>query len=152
MNDFQKAVKRSLLFGFCGAVILPVIHECYANISKSLFTVIIFALAVISGVMFSKFDVKSALVSISVFIALTSALGICLYLLIHPMIVSFLSNISKYFRLSFIESEIYYERVILAFCVVYIVYGLTHLGIVFVRKTKKTNEEIKTYIDNAFND
>lgn len=152
MSDFQKAVKRALIFGFSGAVILPFIHEFYANISGGFFTAVIFVLALICGVMFSRFEVKSALVSITVFTTVCAALGICLYVLIHPIAVSFLSSVSRYFRLSYLESVYYYAKLFLAFALVYLVYGVLHLVMILVVKSKASRDNIKTYIDNAFDD
>ena len=34
MKDFQRSMKLSLIFGLCGAVVLPLLYECYANISR----------------------------------------------------------------------------------------------------------------------
>lgn len=152
MSDFQKSVKRALIFGFCGAVILPIIHECYANISKSIFTVIIYIMAVICGGMFSKFEVKSALVSITAFASVCAALGICIYVVVHPLAVSFLSRVSKYFSLRYIDNVYYYAKLIAAFALVYLVYGVLHLVFTMSAKTKASQEKVKTYIDNAFDD
>lgn len=151
-NDLQGAVKRALILGFSGAVLLPVLHECYANISGAFAVFCIFAGALTSGILYAKFTAKNALVSITAQLALTGALGLALYFLIHPATVYFLNRVSKYFSLSYYESFMYYATVLAAFMSVYVFYGAAHLVYYLVHRSKSHGEKLKNSIDNAFDD
>lgn len=152
MTDLQKAVKLSLITGFIGAAALPILHETYANISKSFAAICLLLGFVLCGILYSKREVKSALCAITVQISLSAALGFALYVLIHPLTVSFLNKISKYFYLSAYDSFLYYSLVLLSLLGIYIVYAVAHIFVVLIKRTKDSNEKIKSYIDNAFDD
>ncbi len=152
MTDLQKAVKMSLITGFIGAAVLPILHETYANISKNFVIFCLLAGCVVSGILYSKREVKNALCAITVQISISAALGIALYVLIHPLTVSFLNKISKYFYLSSLDSFYYYSLVILNLLGIYFIYAVAHIIVMFIKRTKDSNEKIKSYIDNAFDD
>lgn len=152
MTDLQKAVKLSLVTGFIGAAALPILHEMYANISKGFVIFCLLAGCVVSGILYSKREVKNAICAITVQISISAALGFVLYLLIHPLIVSFLNNISKYFYLSGFDSIYYYALVLLSLIGIYFMYAVSHIIVMLVKRTKDSNEKIKSYIDNAFDD
>lgn len=152
MTDLQKAVKMSLITGFIGAAVLPILHETYANISKNFVIFCLLAGCVVSGILYSKRAVKNALCAITVQISISAALGIALYVLIHPLTVSFLNKISKYFYLSSPESFYYYSLVFLNLLGIYFIYAVAHIIVLFIKRTKDSNEKIKSYIDNAFDD
>lgn len=152
MTDLQKAVKLSLVTGFIGAVALPILHEMYANISKGFVIFCLLAGCVVSGILYSKREVKNAICAITVQISISAALGFVLYLLIHPLIVFFLNNISKYFYLSGFDSIYYYALVLLSLIGIYFMYAVSHIIVMLVKRTKDSNEKIKSYIDNAFDD
>ncbi len=152
MTDLQKAVKMSLITGFIGAAVLPILHETYANISKNFVIFCLLAGCVVSGILYSKRALKNALCAITVQISISAALGIALYVLIHPLVVSFLNKISKYFYLSSPESIYYYSLVLLNLLGIYFIYAVAHIIVLFIKRTKDSNEKIKSYIDNAFDD
>lgn len=152
MTDLQKAVKLSLVTGFIGAAVLPILHETYANISKGFVIFCLFAGCVVSGILYSKREVKNALCAITVQVSISAALGFALYVLIHPLTVSFLNKISKYFYLSGLDSFYYYSLVLLNLLGIYFIYAVSHIIVVLIKRTKNSNEKIKSYIDNAFDD
>lgn len=152
MSDLQKAVKLSLVTGFIGAAVLPILHETYANISRGFVIFCLLAGCVVSGILYSKREVKNALCAITVQISISGALGIAIYVLIHPLTVSFLNKISKYFYLSAINSFYYYFSVFLNMLGIYFIYAVSHVIYVLIKRTKDSNEKIKSYIDNAFDD
>lgn len=152
MTDLQKAVKMSLITGFIGAAVLPILHETYANISKNFVIFCLLAGCVVSGILYSKREVKNALCTITVQISISAALGIALYVLIHPLTVSFLNKISKYFYLSSPDSFYYYSLVLLNLLGIYFIYAIAHMIVMLIKRTKDSNEKIKSYIDNAFDD
>lgn len=152
MTDLQKAVKMSLITGFIGAAVLPILHETYANISRNFVILCLLAGCVVSGILYSKREVKNALCAITVQISISAALGIALYVLIHPLTVSFLNKISKYFYLSSLDSFYYYSLVLLNLLGIYFIYAIAHMIVMLIKRTKDSNEKIKSYIDNAFDD
>lgn len=152
MTNFQKAIKYSLIYGFIGAVLLPLIHESYANIGKT-FSLLVLALLVLAmTVRLSQFSFKEALLGITVTLSVSSVLGACLYLFIHERVVDFLESNSKYFYLGVSGHFKYYVSAVLillsGYAVCMVIFGFKNL----VRKFKDNQTAAKDYIDNAFDD
>ncbi len=152
MTDLQKAVKLSLISGFIGAVLFAIFRETYANISKDFVLFCLLVGCVVSGILYAKREVKNALCAITVQIAIIGAIGVTLYVLIHPSVESFLEKNSTYFYLSTTESLYYYAAVILSLIGIYFVFAIFHLIYSLITRTKHNGEKTKTYIDNAFDD
>lgn len=151
MTD-NKWVKESLIFGLSGAIILPLIHECYANIGKTFSMIVLFLLVVFVSFRFSKYKPKEATTGIATTIALSGILGICIYLIFHGLIVDFLSKISKYFYLSTQEQIWYYIYVFILLILIFAFYFIFHGIKVAIKKTKDNGKKAQEYIDNAFDE
>lgn len=152
MTNIQTAMKYSLIYGFIGAVLLPFIHESYANIGKIFSLLVLSALVLAMTVRLSQFSFKEALLGITVTLAVSSVLGACLYLFIHEKVVDFLERNSKYFALEMTEHFRYYVSVVLillsGYLVCLIIFGFKGL----FRKFRDNKTAVKDYIDNAFDD
>ena len=152
MTNIQNAMKYSLIYGFIGAVLLPFIHESYANIGKTFSLLVLSALVLVMTVRLSQFSFKEALLGITVTLAVSSVFGACLYLFIHEKVVDFLEKNSKYFALEMTEHFRYYVSVLLIFLSGYlvclIIFGFKGL----FRKFRDNQTAVKDYIDNAFDD
>lgn len=152
MTNIQKAMKYSLIYGFIGAVLLPLIHESYANIGKT-FSLLVLALLVLAmTVRLSRFSFKEAMLGITVTLAVSSVLGACLYLFIHERVVDFLESNSKYFYLGVTGHFRYYVSAVFillsGYVVCLIIFGFKSL----FRKFRDNQTQVKDYIDNAFDD
>ncbi len=152
MTNIQKTIKYSLIFGFIGAVLLPLIHESYANIGRTFSLLLLAVLVLAMTVRLSQFSLKEALLGITLTLAVSSVLGACIYLFVHNSIVSFLERNSKYFRLTAAEHLKYYVLtaviLMLSYAVCLLIFGFKGL----VRKFKDNQTAAKSYIDNAFDD
>ncbi len=152
MTNIQNAMKYSLIYGFIGAVLLPFIHESYANIGKTFSLLVLSALVLAMTVRLSQFSFKEALLGITITLAVSSVLGACLYLFIHEKVVDFLEKNSKYFALEMTEHFRYYVSVLLillsGYLVCLIIFGFKGL----FRKFRDNQAAVKDYIDNAFDD
>lgn len=152
MTNIQNAMKYSLIYGFIGAVLLPFIHESYANIGKTFSLLVLSALVLVMTVRLSQFSFKEALLGITVTLAVSSVLGACLYLFIHQKVVDFLEKNSKYFALEMTEHFRYYVSVVLillsGYLICLIIFGFKGL----FRKFRHNQTAVKDYIDNAFDD
>ncbi len=150
MKDFQKAMKLSLLFGLGGAVLLPLLYECYANIARTGALVLIAAWAVFIGIKLSRLDKKAAVLAATTTLFYTAGLGLMFYILVHPYIVKFLEKNSKYFYLKLEEQAAF---VLYAFLLMLLMYGVCFAvwGVKgAARKIKNNNELAASYIENAF--
>lgn len=152
MTNIQNAMKYSLIYGFIGAVLLPFIHESYANIGKTFSLLVLSALVLAMTVRLSQFSFKEALLGITVTLAVSSVLGACLYLFIHEKVVDFLEKNSKYFAMEMTEHFKYYVSALLillsGYVVCLIIFGFKGL----LRKFRDNQTAVKDYIDNAFDD
>lgn len=152
MTNIQNEMKYSIIYGFIGAVLLPFIHESYANIGKTFSLLVLSALVLAMTVRLSQFSFKEALLGITVTLAVSSVLGACLYLFIHQKVVDFLERNSKYFALEMTEHFRYYVSVLLillsGYVVCLIIFGFKGL----FRKFRDNQTAVKDYIDNAFDD
>ena len=152
MTNIQNAMKYSLIYGFIGAVLLPFIHESYANIGKTFSLLVLSALVLAMTVRLSQFSFKEAMLGITVTLAVSSVLGACFYLFIHERVVDFLERNSKYFALEMMEHFRYYISVVLillsGYLICLIIFGFKGL----FRKFRGNQMVVKDYIDNAFDD
>ncbi len=152
MTNIQKAIKYSLIYGFIGAVLLPLIHESYANIGKTFSLLVLALLVLVMTVRLSQFSFKEALLGITVTLSVSSVLGACLYLFIHQRVAEFLESNSKYFYLGVSGHFRYYFSAMLillsGYVMCMVIFGFKRL----VRKFKDNQTAAKDYIDNAFDD
>lgn len=152
MKDFPRAMKLSLCFGIPGAVILPLMYECYANISRGFALIVLAAWAVFAGVKLSFLSRRAALISASADLAYSFGLGLIFYILIHQLAVNLLEKNSKYFYLSLKDQALFWFYAFLIMLTVFITmffiwgirYAVTHI--------RSNNERAAGYIANAFDD
>lgn len=150
MKDFQRAMKLSLAFGLCGAVLLPLLYECYANISRTAALVLIGAWALFTGLKLSALDIKAALLASAAELIYTAGLGFVVFVLIHPAVVRSLEKNSKYFFLTLKEQGVFvvyaFALMLLVFVACIAVWGIKGA----VRRIRDNNELAASYIENAF--
>ncbi len=152
MTNIQSVMKRSLAYGFTGAVLLPLIHESYANIGKTFSVLLLLILVVIAALRISAFELKQAFLGVTVMIAMTSILGLCLYIPIHELVYDFLTENSKYFELTYTEHFNYYISAALILISAYLICLLKFGFHKLVNKLKGNQLAAKNYIENAFDD
>ncbi len=152
MTNIQKVIKYSLIYGFIGAVLLPFIHESYANIGKTFSLLVLASLVLVMTIRLSAFSFKEAILGITVTLAVSSVLGACIYLFVHNSVVDFLERNSKYFALGMTGHFRYYTFASLillsGYAVCLLIFGFKGL----IRKFKDNQTAAKSYIDNAFDD
>ena len=152
MKDFQKAMKLSLCFGLIGAVLLPLMYEFYANISRTVSLAILAGWAVFIGIRYSVLSRKAAFLAASAGLAYSFGLGLICYVIIHNAAVGILSSGSKYFYLTLKEQmlfPLYAVLIMLAsFAVMLFVWGIKYA----VKRIKANSEQVGDYINNAFDD
>ncbi|MBR1764204.1 MAG: hypothetical protein IJ746_02310 [Ruminococcus sp.] len=150
MKDFQRSMKLSLTYGLWGAVVLPLLYECYANISRTGALVLIAAWAVFVGAKLSPLDIKAALLAAAAGLAYTAGLGFIVFVLIHPPLVRWLEKNSKYFYLTLQEQGAFigyaFALMLLSFVTVLGVWGVRSA----IRRIKNNNAMAASYIENAF--
>ena len=152
MKDFQRAMKLSICFGLAGAVLVPLMYECYANISRATALFILAGWAVFIGIKYSLLSHRAALLAASAGLAYTLGLGLIFYILIHNAAVSLLEKNSKYFYLTLKEQMLWWLYAVLiilsAFAVMFFVWGIQYAA----RRIKSNNERAADYIANAFDE
>lgn len=150
MKDFQRSMKLSLIFGLCGSVVLPLLYECYANISRTGALVLIAAWAVFVGAKLSPLSIKAALLAASACLAYTAGLGFMVFILLHPPLVKWLEKNSKYFYLTLEEQGAFigyaFALMLLSFVTVLAVWGVRSA----VHRIRNNNAIAASYIENAF--
>ena len=150
MKDFNTAMRRSLVFGAIGAVLVPLMFECYANVSRTGAFMILAGWAVFIGVKYSLLDYKAAMLAASAGTAYTIGLGLICYIIIHKAAVAILEKNSKYFYLDWSEHLKFWVFTFLILCSAYIVmffvWGIRYA----VRQIKSNNQRVEGYIANAF--
>lgn len=152
MDNMKKSMKYALIFGLCGSVVIPIIYEIYANISKD-GAVVLFAVYILfAGAKFSSLKAKEALLGMVTTIAYCIGMCVPAFLLIHPAIKSMLEKRSQYFELSYTEQFGFAARILLVFLLMFLVWcaraGITKA----VAKFRSNSEKTGDYIDNAFDD
>ena len=103
MNDVQKTLKYSLVFGLTGAVIIPLFYEIYSNISKTIGLLLVAVWAAAAGIKLSSEKLKYGILGATACLAYTGVLGLVCYTVIHPAAVSFLNAHSDYIQLTLEE-------------------------------------------------
>ncbi len=152
MNDTGQSVKKALLYGFAGALLFPLVYECYANVMQGLAIFIAAAGCVFVAVKLFPYKCKDALPAIAFFIVISAGLGLFLEIMAHDSVVSFLEKNSKYFHLSFKETVYFAAKIFVCYLLSFIVY-LGKVGITSAAaKIRSNGEKTADYIDNAFDD
>ena len=145
-------MKLSLCFGLIGAVLMPLIYECYANISRGLALFLLAGWTVFVAVKLSALSHKAAMLAGTAKLAYTAGLGLICYIVIHPAIVSALEKSSKYFYLTLKEQLVFvlYALFILLgmFPICFTRWGITYAA----KRIRSNNDMIGKYIDSAFSD
>ncbi len=152
MNDLHKSMKYSLIFGFGGAVLLPLLYEVYANMSRGFALFLLVCWVVFAGIKFSLLKFRDAMLGIAACIAYSGILGFICYVVIHPAAVRFIGSNSVYFQLSLEEQMwfvLYAALILLCMFVVCIAkYGI----FAAVRHIRSNSEKAASYIEDAFKD
>ncbi len=152
MNDIKKITRYSLQFGLIGAVLIPIIYECYANISKSASMVLLGAWAVFIGLKFSSMKAKPAILGMCATLAYSGVFGFIFYVFLHPLVVKALEKKSVYFYLSLKDQMwfLLYAAIIMLcmFVVCFAKYGICKA----IKQVKGNNEKTEMYIKDAFSD
>ncbi len=152
MKDIQKSMKFSMIFGFIGAVAVPVFYEIYANVSNTIGLVMVCCFALVAGVAFSTIALKSALLGITVSLAYTGIFGMLVYVLLHPIVVNALKASSVYFQLSLKEQAMFLLYTALILFGMYIVCLICKGVTIAINQVKNNREKSASYIADAFSD
>ncbi len=152
MNDLPKSMKYSLIFGLGGAVLLPLLYEVYANMSRGFALFLLACWVAFAGIKFSALSFRASAVGIAACIAYSGILGFICYVVIHPAAVGFIGSHSVYFQLSLEEQMwfvLYAALILLGMFVVCIAkYGICAA----VRHIRGNGEKAAAYIEDAFKD
>ena len=152
MNDVQKTLKYSLVFGLTGAVIIPLFYEIYANISKTIGLLLVAVWAIAAGVKLSSEKLKYGILGATACLAYTGVLGLVCYTAIHPAAVSFLNAHSDYIQLS-LEEQAWFllYAALIGLCMYLICFA--RLGLMkAVSLIKGNGDKAAAYIQDAFAD
>jgi len=152
MDNLKQAMKLSIIFGFIGAVLMPLIYEIYANISTSIGLSLALIWVIFAGIKFSALDFKEAFMGITCTIAYSGILGWVCYLFIHPRIVDMLISRSVYFQLTLKEQLYFVLYSFLIFLGMYLLWIVRFSLAKAIAKLKSNSEKTGEYINNAFND
>lgn len=152
MDNLKQAMKLSIIFGFIGAVLMPLIYEIYANISAAAGLFLAAVWVIFAGIKFSALSFKEAFMGITCTIAYSGILGWVCYLFIHPKIVDMLISRSVYFQLT-LQQQLYFVLYsFLIFMCMYLVWIVRFSLAKAVAKLKSNSEKTGEYINNAFSD
>lgn len=153
MNDMQQAIKKSLIFGFSGAVILPICYEIYANIMPQLAIILMLGFSVWASIAFLKNKFRFAVLGITAYIAFASIFGVLVYIFINPLVENILKEAkSEYFYLSFAEQIKFCGKALEIMAIAYI-FGIVKSIVVRLKKKFEENGKLaENAIENAFND
>ena len=152
MQDLDKSMKLSLILGFIGAVLMPLIYECYANVSRGLALFFCACWLIFCGIRFAPLPFKAAFLGISCAIAYMGALGMVCFLIIHPRIMDMLLERSVYFQLTLRDQALFILYVFLLSVGMYLIW-LIRAGLIKARDKLRHNRELTgKYIENAFED
>ncbi len=149
-------MKLSLLLGLSGAAVLPVLYECYINLSQGIALFLIACWSVFCGVKFSPLSSKGAATGISACLAYSGIMGMIGFVVIHPAAVKFLEKHSTYFypdgydgfkkQTYFILSAAFIMAMMYAVC-----FGIKGIGRA-IKHIRGNIERSADYIDGAFSD
>lgn len=152
MKELDRAMKYFIVFALGSAVLLPLLGEVYANISRTGALVLVCCWAVSAGVKFSSLPVKSGLVGITAYVFSSVILSLIGYLIIHPAVKGWIDEHSEYFTLSLSEWVRYWGAAFSAQLLAYVIY-FARLGISKARGRLKSNgAAAASAIDNAFSE
>ncbi len=152
MKDINKAVKYSFIFGFIGAVLIPIIYELYANLSMSVGIAFLCIFALIAAVFFSTLSTKSSILGVTICIAYNGIIGMLVYILLHPVIVSFINKRAIYFQLTLTEQAMFLFKTTLILLGMYVFCLMEKCVLKAYKTIKKNHDSAGDYIDNAFSD
>ena len=152
MNELKSSMRLSLIFGFIGAAMMPVIYEIYANISAAASLFFLGAWVVFVSVKFSRLPFKEAFVGITCIVAYSGIFGWLCYMFIHPMVVRMLMERSVYFQLSLSQQFKFVLYAFLEFAGMYVLWLMIFGMKKAVEKLRSNREKAGEYINNAFDD
>lgn len=152
MKNIQKSMKFSFIYGFIGALIIPVFYEVYSNVSVNIGLFFIACFAVVSGIAFSRLPLRSGILGITVALAYTGIFGMLVYVLLHPAVVSFLNSNSVYFQLSLKAQVVFLLYTSLILFGMYIVFFVSKIFSKAIKQFKNNREKAGVYIQKAFSD
>lgn len=152
MNDVQKTLKYSLVFGLTGAVIIPLFYEIYANISKTIGLLLVAVWVIAAGVKLSSEKLKYGILGATACLAYTGVLGLVCYTVIHPAAVSFINSHAGYIQLS-LEEQAWFllYAALIGLCMYFICFARRGL-MKAVSLIKGNGDKAAAYIQDAFTD
>lgn len=152
MKDIDRAMKYFIVFSLGSAVVLPLMGEVYANVSKTIAIVLVAAWAVWAGSKFSSLTVKSAMLGITSYAFSSVILSLIGYVIIHPAVKSWIEDHSEYFTLPLTEWAKYWSAAFAMLMLAYVIY-FARLGLAKAHGRLKSNSrETASAIDNAFSE
>lgn len=153
MNEnMNRSVRLALIFGFVGAVGIPLAYECYANVSRFIALVLLAMAAVYVGVKLSAFSFKDAFVAFVFMFVLMSGFTIVGFMIIHPAVEKALRESSEYYALSIAESVKFFVKTAGIQFLAVGVCVLKSCGKYMVVKFIENSEATGKYIENAFDE
>ena len=148
----KRSMKYSLIFGICGSIVIPIVYELYANVSKDIALVLFAAYIIFAGVKFSALHAKEAMLGMVTTAAYSIGLGIPAFLLIHPAVKSMLEKRSVYFQLELTQQITFVVRMLLIFLLMFAVWCARAGFSKAIGKLRSNSEKTGDYINNAFDD
>lgn len=153
MNEnMNKTVRLALIFGFAGAVGIPLAYELYGNLSRTIAVFLLLCGAVFAGIKFSQFKFKEAFIGLVFMFVLMTGFSIVAFMIIHPWMVDFLEDRSRYFYMSTVDSVKFFVKAAAVQLAAVGVCVLKGCWKYFIKKLKENSEATRAYIDNAFDD
>ncbi|MBE6836499.1 MAG: hypothetical protein E7509_00655 [Ruminococcus sp.] len=153
MNEnMTKSIRLALVFGFVGAVGIPLAYECYANVSRLIALAFLVTGAVYVGFKLSKFSFKDAFVAFVFMFVLLAGFTIVGFMIIHPVVVKFLENSSRYYALNVADSVKFFVKTAGIQFLAVGVCVLKSCGKYMIEKFRENSEATGKYIENAFDD
>ena len=152
MDNLQKSMKYSMIFGIVGAVLMPVVYELYANVSQTFALLLWTSGTVYCGIKFSSHSFKDAFLGITCTMAYSGVLGSICYMIIHPKIKDFLMRRSVYFQLGLKEQAMFFMWIFLIMLLMYVIWAVRFAIVKTASRLKTNSEKAGEYIDNAFSD
>lgn len=152
MTDFRKAMKYALIYGFIGAVVIPLSFEVYANIAHTAGLILTACLVVFAGVKFGSLHAKSMLLGITTFLIFCSMFGFLVFFPLHQFTVGFLNDHSQYFYLTTAEIGAFLLKTGVMLLMTLVVAGAKIGWVRFLEKARHNAEDAGRFIDHAFDE
>lgn len=153
MNEnMTKSIRLALVFGFVGAVGIPLAYEVYANVSRFIALALLVVGAVYVGLKLSEFSFKDAFVAFVFMFVLMTGFAIVGFMIIHPAVVKYLEDRSDYFSLSTADSVKFFVKTAGIQLLAIGVCVLKSCGKMMINKFRENSEATRKYIENAFDD